>query len=855
MPKQLALRLTSAPLALALTVLPACSKDSTSAPAPTALVPTAGQQVSGTAGLATGAAPTLQVNDANGRPVKGVVVHFAVSSGGGSIAATSDTSDADGRATAGTWTLGRVAGVNVVTATSPRIAGVDARFTATGQPGAAARLGFRAVPTTVRAAVTITPAITVEVRDEFHNRVTGSTIPVTIALAGAPASARLEGTTTTNAVAGLATFADISVTEGGSGWSMTASSPSLPTTLSPITVSALAPSAILTTAGDGLSAVVGDNTSTPPTVQVVSAGNVPFAGATVTFRVISGGGVIATTSMLSDAQGFANAGFWDLGGRAGLQRVVASVDGANAVLTAHFTATATPGPPASIVKLTGDNQSAAAGTVTPIAPRVRVLDQYGNGVPGIAVAFIPRAGSGSVPAGSVGTNAIGEAAASSWTLGATSGINRLEAYAGVDRTTHFAATGTSAGDAYFNLVAGGDQLARAGATVSPVTVALRSTAGAPVPGATVTFAVATGGGSLTNATVTSDANGVATLEGWRLGSIAGVQEVTASAPGATPLLVRARAYPASSFDVSLRFMETPTARQQQSFDNAVARWRQLIIGDLADITITAPGTPANACFTGMPSVAESIDDLLIFVRLIAIDGPGQVLGSARPCFVRTEGRSTLIGVMTFDVADLATLESRNELDAVILHEMGHVLGIGSSWESFALVQGRGGVDPYFTGQHTTAGFAASGGMVYTGNPVPVDNSTGANAGGTRDVHWREPTLGRELMTGYFNSGAPNPLSIISVASLADMGYQVSYIAADPYAVPGSESAGSLMGVQASPRQLIEAPPTGEQFVWDATERIAVPISKWTKGFTRPTVRNPKPVAPPPLGPRSSRVTP
>ena len=51
------------------------------------------------------------------------------------------------------------------------------------------------------------------------------------------------------------------------------------------------------------------------------------------------------------------------------------------------------------------------------------------------------------------------------------------------------------------------------------------------------------------------------------------------------------------------------------------------------------------------------DDLVIFVTLESIDGPGGVLGLAGPCFIRTAGNLPLIGAMRFDTDDLAVLEA------------------------------------------------------------------------------------------------------------------------------------------------------------------------------------------------------
>jgi hypothetical protein len=68
--------------------------------------------------------------------------------------------------------------------------------------------------------------------------------------------------------------------------------------------------------------------------------------------------------------------------------------------------------------------------------------------------------------------------------------------------------------------------------------------------------------------------------------------------------------------------------------------------------------------------------------------------------------------------------------------------------------------------------------------VPVENLGGP---GTRDAHWRETTFGNELMTGFLNPGS-NPVSRLTIASLADLGYQVGFATAEPYSLPGNLAA-------------------------------------------------------------------
>ena len=51
--------------------------------------------------------------------------------------------------------------------------------------------------------------------------------------------------------------------------------------------------------------------------------------------------------------------------------------------------------------------------------------------------------------------------------------------------------------------------------------------------------------------------------------------------------------------------------------------------------------------------------------------------------------------------------------------------------------------------------------------------------GSADGHWRESVLVEELMTPFLNL-SENPLTAVSVQSLADMGYRVDVDVADPW---------------------------------------------------------------------------
>jgi len=213
----------------------------------------------------------------------------------------------------------------------------------------------------------------------------------------------------------------------------------------------------------------------------------------------------------------------------------------------------------------------------------------------------------------------------------------------------------------------------------------------------------------------------------------------------------------SEFDVEVRFTDNSmTASQQAIFSSAAARWSQLIIGDIADIIVPGFGW---------------VDDVVIDASAPAIDGVGNILGQAGPTFLRPGSFLPARGTMSFDSADIANMEAGGQLFDVILHEMGHVLGIGTIWSNLGLITGSGGANPQFTGINAVNAYNAMFGLAVAS--VPVENTGGP---GTANSHWRETVFGNELMTGFID--ATNPVSIVTVASLADLGYMININASD-----------------------------------------------------------------------------
>jgi len=247
-----------------------------------------------------------------------------------------------------------------------------------------------------------------------------------------------------------------------------------------------------------------------------------------------------------------------------------------------------------------------------------------------------------------------------------------------------------------------------------------------------------------------------------------------------------------AFDVVVVFandLMSPT--QMAAFQDAADRWAEVIAGDLGDVP--AESVPEGFSCGGMPPFRGAIDDVVISAAGEVIDGPGGTLAAAGPCLFRPAGSNGSLaplpayGIMRFDIADLDALEDNGGLATTILHEMGHVLGIGTLWASNDLLDYEPSgtqcrfvesftSNPVFTGANATTEYLALGG---TGNP-PVEDGFGP---GTKCGHWDEAAFVTELMTGFINVGLEEPLSKMTVGSLEDLGYEVDYDAADPYTLP------------------------------------------------------------------------
>jgi hypothetical protein len=119
--------------------------------------------------------------------------------------------------------------------------------------------------------------------------------------------------------------------------------------------------------------------------------------------------------------------------------------------------------------------------------------------------------------------------------------------------------------------------------------------------------------------------------------------------------------------------------------------------------------------------------------------------------------------MEFDSADALRYSEAGYWDELVLHEMLHSIGFGTIWDYKNVISRKSYVGTYGVEEYSVdVGSDVSS--------VPLETRGGR---GTAFAHWSESVFNTELMTGYTESSGPMPLSTISVASLADLGYVVA----------------------------------------------------------------------------------
>jgi alpha-tubulin suppressor-like RCC1 family protein len=493
-----------------------------------------GDQQIGVVGVALTDSLVVRITDSRDRPVQNQPVEFAPVGAGAAMALIPDTAitGSDGRAWTH-WVLGTQAGAKQVQA---RVVGhsgsgspLTVTFSAEARPGAPHTLSpIGGAGQTAVVGTTLDDSLLVRVVDQFNNPIANQVVSWSAEDGGS-----VSDVTTPTDASGRAGIRWQLGTQTGvqtSHASVTAI-PGSPLDFSATAISGAAV-AVKKVFGDGQTAPVGSALTDSVVVQVVDEFGNGVPGKNLSWVLGGSGGSVAPDIGTTDATGRAFTR-WSLGPTAGQQTLTAAVSGFPPI---SFKAQALALQPARLDIVTQPQAAAASGVPLSPQPVVRLEDGLGNPVSqsNVDVTVTITSGGGALSGNTtVVTNSSGVAAFTDLTLSGSIG----------QRTLLFTSSGLQAiASAPINLRAGpaaaltpqggNGQSAPVGTAVavSP-SVKVTDASGNPVPGFTVAFAIAAGGGSVTGASPVTDAGGIAAVGSWRLGPAKGNNSLTATAPG------------------------------------------------------------------------------------------------------------------------------------------------------------------------------------------------------------------------------------------------------------------------------------------------------------------------------------
>jgi hypothetical protein len=490
---------------------------------PTTLTKVSGDGQTAPAGFEVAEDLVVRLSDANDNGVGGVGVTWVVPPGGGSPNPLNTTTDPSGLAHT-RWTLGATAGPYTLTAVSGTL---QVQFTATASADVPTKIALQSGNN--QSAITgqdLPNPLAVKVTDANNNPVENVSVSWTANGGGSVSSP----TSATNAQGIAQITRTLGVTPGT--YTTTADVPGL--TGTPITFTSTAtvgPAAkIVVTTEPGSTAANGAALSPQPVVQVqdVAGNNVGPAGRTITADLInspSGGSLNGDKTKDTDANG--QAVFTDL-----------NITGPVGSYTIRFRSTGLTSATSNAISVTAGAPSAGQSTVSASPTSVAVgdastitvtaKDAGGNPVSGVTVTLQASGSGNTLTQPSAQTDANGQTTGS---FSSTSlGSHTITATVNGTTVTDNASVNVTAGAPASIAANAGGQSATVSTAVSPdPSVIVKDAGGNPVSGVQVTFAVASGGGSVSGATPSTNGSGIATVGSWTLGPTAGTNNNTLTA--------------------------------------------------------------------------------------------------------------------------------------------------------------------------------------------------------------------------------------------------------------------------------------------------------------------------------------
>lgn len=237
---------------------------------------------------------------------------------------------------------------------------------------------------------------------------------------------------------------------------------------------------------------------------------------------------------------------------------------------------------------------------------------------------------------------------------------------------------------------------------------------------------------------------------------------------------------AAGFQITLDYRTAVQPAWKAAIERAAAKWSSIIVGDVPSVEYQG----------------RFIDDFEISVTV-------QPLGAGLLGYARTLQSRPGVGGLPFlgEMVMNSLYANRAGFYDTVAHELAHALGFNPTlWTSIGLFGGTS-ADPRFTGVNATREFNRT----FTRSDIGVPlYEVGSPGDGSYGAHWRDSVFSKEMMV---SAGDPNvtgyPISRITVASMADIGYSVNYAAADAYVAGGGGRFVAPATMAVAPRQATE----------------------------------------------------
>jgi Bacterial Ig-like domain (group 1)/Invasin, domain 3 len=259
---------------------------------------------------------------------------------------------------------------------------------------------------------------------------------------------------------------------------------------------------------------------------------VAIPGATVGFSDGGKGGTFSNGTAMTDSTGSTFTSY-TLPTKAATYTLTAT---ATSYGSFSFSETASPGPAASLARLSGNLQTASVNT-TLLNPLVAVVrDQYTNFVPGVSVSFADSGAGGVFSSNPVLTNNKGQAIVS-YTSSTTAGTVTIKATTAGVPALKFTENITAGPASSIKITSGNNQTGPPATLLpNPLVISVNDQYGNPVSGAAVNFSDAGAGGTFSVNPATTLANGTASVS-YTTSSTSGSVTVSATVSGvANPAL-------------------------------------------------------------------------------------------------------------------------------------------------------------------------------------------------------------------------------------------------------------------------------------------------------------------------------